>query len=134
MIKVQVFSNHKYRNAYASYVDYYDADICIGECIRSICVNLGIDPDTHNGVTNNIRLYTRVFNSSTSANISDMLHKIFVNSNDIPCSTGFLNDYNLFSPLGYQKSDYNPEHTLLEFCISQNMDINVVDLFVYCID
>ena len=35
----------------------YDATITLGECLRNVCVNLGIDPDTHDGVTRNIRVY-----------------------------------------------------------------------------
>mmetsp|Transcript_177 Transcript_177/g.168 ORF Transcript_177/g.168 Transcript_177/m.168 type:complete len:99 (+) Transcript_177:393-689(+) len=31
-------------------------DICIGELIRNCCVNLGIDPDTDNGITKNINV------------------------------------------------------------------------------
>lgn len=41
---------------------YYDStvysDITCGEFIRNSCVNLGIDPDTHEGVTRNVRVYT----------------------------------------------------------------------------
>ena len=32
-------------------------DITCGEFIRNSCVNLGIDPDTHDGVTRNVRVY-----------------------------------------------------------------------------
>jgi hypothetical protein len=32
----------------------YHNDICIGEMIRNICVNAGIDPDTIEGYTRNI--------------------------------------------------------------------------------
>ena len=33
-------------------------DITCGEFIRNSCVNLGIDPDTHDGMTRNVRVYT----------------------------------------------------------------------------
>ena len=33
-------------------------DITCGEFIRNSCVNLGIDPDTHDGVTRNVEVYT----------------------------------------------------------------------------
>jgi len=32
----------------------YEEDICVGECIRNICVNLGIYPVTSNGITQNV--------------------------------------------------------------------------------
>ena len=32
------------------------SDICVGEFIRNCCVNLGIDPDTINGITVNVRI------------------------------------------------------------------------------
>ena len=35
----------------------YDNEICVGELIRNLCVNLGIDPDTRDGVTENITVY-----------------------------------------------------------------------------
>lgn len=35
----------------------YDMDVCLGELVRNCCVNLGIDPDTHDGVTHNILVY-----------------------------------------------------------------------------
>jgi hypothetical protein len=35
----------------------YDDFICIGELIRNICVNFGIDPDTMNGYTLNIKVF-----------------------------------------------------------------------------
>lgn len=39
------------------YVYHYDACVCVGEMIRNVCVNLAIDPDTHNGYTQNIVVY-----------------------------------------------------------------------------
>jgi hypothetical protein len=36
------------------YETSYDSLICIGELIRNICVNLYIDPDTHDGITRNV--------------------------------------------------------------------------------
>jgi hypothetical protein len=35
----------------------YEDCICVGEMIRNICVNLGIDPDTHDGITRNVKVY-----------------------------------------------------------------------------
>jgi hypothetical protein len=35
----------------------YEDCICMGELIRNICVNLGIDPDTVNGITRNVEVY-----------------------------------------------------------------------------
>jgi len=31
-------------------------DVCCGEAVRNACVNLGIDPDTHDGITRNVEL------------------------------------------------------------------------------
>lgn len=38
------------------YVGDYEKVVCWGEVIRNICVNLNIDPDTHDGVTINIHI------------------------------------------------------------------------------
>lgn len=35
----------------------YDTMVCMGEMIRNICVNLNIDPDTHDGITRNIDIF-----------------------------------------------------------------------------
>jgi len=43
-------SNHVYSTS-------YDKSISVGELIRNCCVNLGIDPDTENGITKNITVY-----------------------------------------------------------------------------
>ncbi len=40
-----------------TYEGYYDSIICMGELIRNICVNLHIDPDTHDGITRNIVIF-----------------------------------------------------------------------------
>lgn len=40
----------------SSYSANYDSDICIGELIRNLCVNLNIDPDTRRGYTMNIKV------------------------------------------------------------------------------
>jgi hypothetical protein len=37
----------------------YDGDICCGELIRNLCVNLGIDPDTCDGVTGNVTVHLK---------------------------------------------------------------------------
>jgi hypothetical protein len=42
-----------------TYDSEYDASICMGECIRSVCVNLGIDPDTVDGITRNIIIHRK---------------------------------------------------------------------------
>lgn len=34
----------------------YDSKILLGECIRNCCVNLGIDPDTVDGITRNVQV------------------------------------------------------------------------------
>ena len=34
----------------------YDPYLCCGEVVRNICVNLGIDPDTVEGLTRNISI------------------------------------------------------------------------------
>ena len=39
------------------YATSYDGCICLGELFRNICVNLGIDPDTVEGVTRNVAIY-----------------------------------------------------------------------------
>lgn len=36
---------------------FYNGDCCWGEVIRNICVNGGIDPDTENGITKNIKVF-----------------------------------------------------------------------------
>ena len=41
-----------------SFESTYDAFIMHGEMVRSICVNVGIYPDQHDGVINNIRLWS----------------------------------------------------------------------------
>lgn len=38
------------------YETSYESLICIGELIRNICVNLNIDPDTHDGITRNVNV------------------------------------------------------------------------------
>lgn len=35
----------------------YENCVCVGEMIRNICVNLGIDPDTVDGITRNIQVW-----------------------------------------------------------------------------
>ena len=40
-----------------TYSASYDSEICVGELIRNLCVNLGIDPDTRDGITENITVY-----------------------------------------------------------------------------
>ena len=49
-IMVSVFSD----SLNCRYNASYDREICIGELIRNLCVNLNIDPDTNNGITDNI--------------------------------------------------------------------------------
>ena len=39
------------------YSGLYDADLCVGEVIRNVCVNLGIDPDTQDGYTKNVNVF-----------------------------------------------------------------------------
>lgn len=34
----------------------YDRMLCCGEVVRNICVNIGVDPDTTEGVTQNISI------------------------------------------------------------------------------
>jgi hypothetical protein len=46
----------KYPCEVSSYSSNYDSNICIGELIRNLCVNLNIDPDTKCGYTENIRV------------------------------------------------------------------------------
>jgi hypothetical protein len=53
MIAVCVISNTLKRK----YTTSYEFHICIGEIIRNCCVNIGIDPDTVDGVTKNILVY-----------------------------------------------------------------------------
>lgn len=36
------------------YDAYYESDICVAECIRNICVNLNIDPNTISGISNDV--------------------------------------------------------------------------------
>lgn len=40
----------------SSYCADYDSDICLGELIRNLCVNLNIDPDTDSGYTRNVEV------------------------------------------------------------------------------
>lgn len=48
------------RKGVSSTADYwYDDEVCIGETIRNLCVNIGIDPDTLEGVTRNVAVYRR---------------------------------------------------------------------------
>ena len=35
----------------------FEAGIMVGECVRNVCVNLGLDPDTHHGYTRNVRVF-----------------------------------------------------------------------------
>lgn len=37
-----------------SYKGEYEKSLCIGEVVRNCCVNMGIDPDTQDGVTENV--------------------------------------------------------------------------------
>jgi hypothetical protein len=46
------------------YESEYAASTLAGEFVRNICVNLGIDPDTHDGVTRNASVYLRDVHSS----------------------------------------------------------------------
>jgi len=43
-----------------TYDTEYDGSICMAECIRSICVNLAIDPDTVDGITTNIIVHRKI--------------------------------------------------------------------------
>jgi hypothetical protein len=43
----------------SSYGAAYDTEICMGELIRNLCVNLHMDPDTNNGVTKNFIVYRK---------------------------------------------------------------------------
>jgi hypothetical protein len=45
------------RGISSSYKAVYDTEICMGELIRNLCVNLNIDPDTRNGVTKNVHVF-----------------------------------------------------------------------------
>lgn len=47
------------RSPVVSYTYNYDSIICVGEMIRNVCVNLGVDPDTHDGYTRNVMVYKR---------------------------------------------------------------------------
>jgi hypothetical protein len=38
------------------YVGRYEGDLLAGEIVRNVCVNLGIDPDTVDGVTQNVKV------------------------------------------------------------------------------
>ena len=38
----------------------YDGTICMAECIRSLCVNLSVDPDTVDGVTRNVDVFHKM--------------------------------------------------------------------------
>ena len=42
---------------YRKYEYMYENCVCVGEMIRNICVNLGIDPDTIDGVTRNVQVW-----------------------------------------------------------------------------
>lgn len=46
----------------------------VGECIRNLCVNLCIDPDTVNGITRNINVYTnnKQWNYSPNQSLKDL--------------------------------------------------------------
>lgn len=39
------------------YKTQYEDIICAGELVRNLCVNLGIDPDTVDGITKNVNVY-----------------------------------------------------------------------------
>ena len=58
----------------------YDPYLCCGEVIRNICVNLGIDPDTVDGVTRNISIQCN--NAAWTYNPHDSLLKAGVSSGD----------------------------------------------------
>ena len=45
-----------FRSRDAIYVQTVERVVCVGEFVRNAVVNLGIDPDTHNGVTRNVAL------------------------------------------------------------------------------
>ncbi len=51
-IKIIVKCN-KFQKLYSAKVF---PDICVGEFIRNCCVNLGIEPDTINGITVNVQV------------------------------------------------------------------------------
>ena len=48
--KVKLVAKNEYKTQ-------YEAIICAGELVRNLCVNLGIDPDTVDGVTRNVNVY-----------------------------------------------------------------------------
>lgn len=44
----------------------YEECVCIGEMIRNICVNLGIDPDTEHGITKNVDVYNETISATST--------------------------------------------------------------------
>lgn len=56
LVQVKVIHVISHENVRERVFNYEDC-ICLGEMIRNICVNLGIDPDTEDGVTKNIEVY-----------------------------------------------------------------------------
>jgi hypothetical protein len=46
------------------YTGYFDLNLCLGEVIRNCCVNIGIDPDTVDGITKNVIVRRRAVDIS----------------------------------------------------------------------
>ena len=129
MIQIHAFSNNFIHCSTAFHVDTYDLDICMGECIRSLCVNLRIDPDTCDGITRNIVLYVRDVQSITdsSSSISDLLHQMYVCKDPIPLLSITAEQINL----NFRKCNYDPYCSVQEFCNIQNLDMKNIELFIY---
>ena len=57
-LKVIVYLNKDLTEVVA-YESQFEGQLCIGEVIRNCCVNMGIDPDTVDGITRNITVYRK---------------------------------------------------------------------------
>ena len=56
-LTVTVHSSSSRSSSIDNYISTVDSGITCGEFIRNCCVNVGIDPDTHEGFTRNIRVF-----------------------------------------------------------------------------
>jgi hypothetical protein len=67
------------RNGQLSYFEStYDGNVCCGEVLRNVCVNLNVDPDQEHGYIKNVRFYTideKTFNciEMSSSNFKSLL-------------------------------------------------------------
>ena len=57
--EVVIVAKKKRSGSTPSFTTSYEMRVMAGEFVRNVCVNLGIDPDTTAGITNNVRVWRR---------------------------------------------------------------------------